>query len=356
MQKTLKPKPIFFIFIIAIALIVISLVCIFLTSPVNSRDTKEIDVEISNGTSTLKIGTILKEKNIIRSKLAFNIYVKLHNVNNLKAGTYKLNRSMNLNKVIKTLEKGSNYNPNLVVLTFKEGERITDYVKIIASKTNNTQDEIINIINDENYLKELINEYWFLTNDILTPGIYYPLEGYIAPDTYHYENKDVTVKEINKKVLDEEEKKLEPYKADLQSKNIHEVMTMASIVELEGTNSENRKMIVGVFNNRLNSGYNMGSDVTTYYGLQVPMTKDLTTAQFNTVNKYNTRTNAMIGKLPISPISTPSLSSIDATLHPTNNNYLFFVADKNGKIYYSRTNSEHDAKIAEIKRNGDWIW
>ena len=133
-------------------------------------------------------------------------------------------------------------------------------------------------------------------------------------------------------------------------------MTMASIVELEGTNSENRKMIVGVFNNRLNSGYNMGSDVTTYYGLQVPMTKDLTTAQFNTVNKYNTRTNAMIGKLPISPISTPSLSSIDATLHPTNNNYLFFVADKNGKIYYSRTNSEHDAKIAEIKRNGDWIW
>ena len=76
MQKTLKPKPIFFIFIIAIALIVISLVCIFLTSPVNSRDTKEVDVEISNGTSTLKIGTILKEKNIIRSKLAFNIYVK----------------------------------------------------------------------------------------------------------------------------------------------------------------------------------------------------------------------------------------------------------------------------------------
>ncbi len=356
MQKSLKPKPIFFMIIIAIVLIVISLSYSFLIGPVNVFDNKEVEIEIPSGTSRVGIGNILKEEKIIRSKVAFNMYIRINNITSLKAGTYKLKRSMSLGKVIKELEKGSNYNPNLVVLTFKEGKRITDYAKLIEENTDNSYDDVINVINDEVYLKELINKYWFLTDDILTQGIYYPLEGYLAPDTYHFENKKVTVKEILKKVLDEEEKKLEPYKNALQNKNIHEVLTMASIVELEGTNTENRKMIVGVFNNRLKNGYNLGSDVTTYYGLQVPMNKDLTSEQFKTVNKYNTRTNAMIGKLPIGPISMPSDSSIDASLNPTDNNYLFFVADKNGKIYYTRTQAEHDAKVAEIKRNGDWIW
>jgi UPF0755 protein len=100
----------------------------------------------------------------------------------------------------------------------------------------------------------------------------------------------------------------------------------------------------------------MGSDVTTYYALQRPMTSDLTTKQFATVNPYNTRSTTMIGKLPIGPISNPSDESIEATLHYTDNDYLFFVADKNGKIYYTKTNREHEAKIAEIKANGDWIW
>ncbi len=355
-EKSLKPKPAFYLIIIAIILIVISLLCTFLTGPVNVFDNKSIDVEIKSGTSTREIGTILKDEKIIRSKVAFNVYVRLHNVNSLKAGHYKFKRSMSLNKVVKTLEDGSNYNPNLVVLTFKEGKWITDYANVIAKNTNNSYDDVIEVINDEEYLKELINKYWFLTDDILKDGIYYPLEGYLAPDTYHYSDKDVTVKEILKKMLDEEEKKLEPYKNSLLSKNIHDVITMASIVELEGTNSENRKMIVGVFNNRLAKGYNLGSDVTTYYGLQVPMNKDLTSAQFQTVNKYNTRTNAMIGKLPIGPICMPSTDSIDASLNPTPNDYLFFVADKHGKIYYTKTQAEHEAKIAEIKKKGDWIW
>ena len=356
MKKKIKPKKAFFLIVIAIILIVISFTCTYLTSPVNKHNTKEITIEIKSGTGSKQIGKILKDNNIIRSPLAFNIYVKLHHANNLKAGTYQLRQNMSLNDIISELEKGSTYNPNLVVLTFKEGQRITDYAKIISEKTNNDYDEILNTVNDKTYLNELINKYWFLTNDILKEGIYYKLEGYLAPDTYHFENKDVTTKEIIDTLLKEEEKKLEPYKSTLQNKNIHEVMTMASIVELEGTNSENRKMIVGVFNNRLAKGYNLGSDVTTYYGLQEPMNKDLTAAQFAKVNQYNTRTNAMIGKLPIGPICQPSISSIEATINPSKNDYLFFVADKHGKIYYSKTNAEHDAKVAEIKKKGDWIW
>ena len=156
-------------------------------------------------------------------------------------------------------------------------------------------------------------------------------------------------------MLDETNEKLEKYKSKMSS-DPHYYFTMASIVELEGTNLENRKMIVGIFENRLNSGMNLGSDVTTYYGLQVAMTSDLTTEQFASTNFYNTRSINMIGKMPIGPICNSSLSSIEASVEPTPNDYLFFVADKNGKIYYTKTNKEHEQKVAEIKANGDWIW
>ena len=101
---------------------------------------------------------------------------------------------------------------------------------------------------------------------------------------------------------------------------------------------------------------NMGSDVTAYYGLQLPMTSDLTAEQFNDVNAYNTRAPQMVGKMPVGPICNPGKTSIAASVNPTKSDYYYFVADKNGKIYYSRTSTEHYQKVAELKANGDWIW
>ena len=355
MTKKVRIKPIFFIIVLAFLLIVAGGVWLFLASPVNSNDTKDIEIEVKSGESVTKIGKTLKNNDLIRSELLFKVYVKVYKVNSLKASTYKLNRSMNLGEIVSTLEKGSNYNPNMIKLTFKEGERITKYAKVISDNTNNSYDDVINTIKDKEYLNELIDKYWFLTDDILNENIYYPLEGYLMPETYHFDNKDVTVKEIINRMLDETEKNLEPYKSTMNG-NAHYYMTMASIVELEGTNTENRKVIVGIFKNRLSSGFNMGSDVTTYYGLQVPMTEDLTTEQFTSVNAYNTRSTTMIGKMPVGPICNPSKSSIEASVNPTQTDYMFFVADKHGKIYYTKTNAEHEKKIKEIKDNGDWIW
>ena len=263
---------------------------------------------------------------------------------------------MSLEDIVEELSNGSSYNPNLVVLTFKEGERLTDYAEVISVGTNHTYEEVIAKLNDKTYLNELINKYWFLTNDILNEDIYYPLEGYLSPNTYHFKDKDVEIEDIMTKILDQEEKELEKYKTSLTTENVHKILTMASVVELEGTNSENKKMITGIFYNRINSGFNMGSDVTTYYALQRPMTTDLTSQQFATVNPYNTRSTTMIGKLPVGPISNPSDESIDATINYTDNDYLFFVADKKGRIYYSRTNAEHEKTIKKIKDEGNWIW
>ena len=351
-----KPKPLLFIFIF-FALILISAggAWMYLSGPVESGNEEVVEVEISSGTSTRKIGEILEEKNLIHSKYMFMVYVKLYSVNNLKASTYQMNKGMNLDEIINVLQEGSTYNPNAIKLTFKEGQRITDFAKTISNNTNNDYDSIISLMKDRDYISKFIPNYWFLTDVILDKDIYYPLEGYLAPDTYYFDNKEVELDTIINTMLKEMDNKLSKYKT-VMGTDVHKFMTMASIVELEGTNTENRKMIVGVFNNRLKSGMNLGSDVTTYYGLQADMKNDLTSQQFNTVNAYNTRTNAMIGKLPIGPICNPSLSSIDASVEPTDNDYLFFVADKHGKIYYTRTMKEHEAKIAEIKSNGDWIF
>lgn len=339
---------------------VIFLLCLIitwfvLTGPVDRGNKNNIEVEIKSGTSKREIGKILKDKKLIKSTFMFNVYIYLNPINSLKASTYLFNQSMSLGDIVGELEKGSTYNPDLVVLTLKEGNRITDYAKLIADKTNSNYDDVLNVFKDREYAKELVDKYWFLTDKILDSRIYYPLEGYLFPDTYHFDNKDVEVKDIIEKVLDETEKKLEKYRSTISS-DVHYYMTMASIVELEGTNTENRKMIVSIFKNRLSSGMNMGSDVTTYYAFQKSMTKDLSSEEFLKDNPYNTRAVSMIGKMPVGPICNSGLSSIEASVNPTDNDYLFFVADKNGNIYYTRTNKEHDQKVAEIKEKGDWIW
>ena len=343
------------IIIIALILMILGGTWAYLVSPVSRKDKEGIEVEIKSGIGTEKIADTLKEKGLIKSKLLFIVYVKTSGKKSLKADTYLLNKSMSLRQIVKELEEGSDYNPSLVKLTFKEGERITDYAKVIANNTNNSYDDVIKFINDKEYIKTLITKYWFLTDKILDENIYYPLEGYLAPDTYHFDNKDVKIEDIITTLLDQEEKRLEKYKDSISS-DPHKYITMASIAELEGTKLDNKKMIVGIFNNRLKANMNLGSDVTTYYGLQVAMTSDLTSEQFASSNGYNTRASDMRGKLPIGPIDSPGEEGLEASINPTSNDYLYFVADKHGKVYYSKTLDEHNKKISEIKNNGDWIW
>lgn len=354
-----RPKPllflIIFLMIAGLSLIAMAGICVSLSKPVDEKDDTSIEVVIPSGTTTKKIASILKKNNLIKNELYFSIYVKLNSKQMLKASTYNLSRSMTLDDIVKSLEKGNTYDPEALVLTFKEGERITSYAETIAKKTDYSSEEILQEMIDRTYISTLIKDYWFLTDSILNQNIYYPLEGYLAPDTYFFK-KDASIDDIIRRLLDEEEKRLEKYKAKITETNIHEVLTMASIIELEGTTTENRKVIVGIFNNRLSIGMNLGSDVTTYYALKASMKTDLTSEQFSKINPYNTRANNMGGKLPIGPICNPSESSIEASINPDENEYFYFVADKNGNIYYTKTLKEHESKVAEIKQKGDWIW
>ena len=323
-------------------------------SPTDKKSTATYEVVVKQGMRTSEIADLLKKKNLIKNSYFFKVYMKLNRKQTIKAATYDLKKSMDLDTIVSLLEVGKANDD--ISITFKEGKTIKDYAKVLSTNTNISEEDFLAKMKDKTYLTSLINSYWFLTDTILNDDIYYGLEGYLAPDTYNFKDKDVSIEEVVKTLLDQEETNLEPYKNKVNKANIHDILTLASMAELEGVKEKDRKMIVGVFQNRLSKNMNLGSDVTTYYAFSEDMTKDLTSEMFNTYNPYNTRSSQMAGKLPVGPICNPSKSSIEASINPTSSDYYYFVADKNGNVYYTKTSSEHSAKVKELKDKGDWIW
>lgn len=321
-------------------------------APVSNDSTLKTVVIEEGGISD--IANTLKENNLIRDVTMFKVYIKLTGRSNLKASTYELSENMGVKKIVEILESGNSYNPDEVKTTFKEGINVREIANLISENTNNSEEDVYNLLNDNSYLDELIDSYWFITDDIKNNKIYYSLEGYLYPDTYIYTNKDVSVKEIFKKMLDEMNDKLTPYKEQINNNelSIHELLTLASIVELEGASSSDRNGVAGVFYNRLESDMTLGSDVTTYYGLKLDMSeRDLTKAELNDCNNYNTRCSTFTG-LPVSPICIPSIESIKAVIEPTNHEYYYFVADKNKKTYFTKTYNEHLSMVSKLKDEG----
>ena len=322
-----------------------------------SKNTDEKIVTIEAGTIT-SIGKALKDNNLIRNELIFKLYIKLNKINNLQASTYKLSENMSLKEIVKVLQKGNSYNPDEITITFKEGKNIRSIANTIAEYTNNTAEDVINKINNETYINTLIEKYWFLTDDIKNSKIYYDLEGYLFPDTYALLNKDVSVEEIIETMLDETKNKLDPYKNKIESLDlsIHEFFTLASMIELEGASSNDRKAVAGVFYNRINDNWVLGSDVTTYYALKIDDFKVSLTEEiglYKCDQAYNTRCKSFVG-LPIGPICNPGMESLLATLEPEKHDYYYFVADCNGKTYLNKNESGHRNTINKLINENNW--
>lgn len=343
----------FMVLIFSIGIFIFSVYHYAFSGTSNKEILETIVIEPGSITS---IATSLKEKNFIRNELAFKLYVKLTGKDNLKAGTYSLSKDMGLIEIINILEDGNTFNDKEIQILFKEGLNMRKLTKIIVDNTNNTEDMVYDLLKDREYLNSLIDEYWFINDDILDNDIYYSLEGYLFPSTYFFSSKDVSVKDIFKTMLDEMEKQLNSYKETINNNDnsFHKLLTLASIVELEGVTLEDRKGIASVLYNRLDKKMSLGCDVTTYYGAKVDMSeRDLYQDELNECNGYNTRCATFKG-LPISPICNPSLESIIAVLEPLNEDYLYFVADKNRKVYFNKNLNGHNNTIAKLKREGLW--
>ncbi len=358
--KKKKLKPIFKLIFSLIGLVLVfGLILIiyynYSLSPI-SNSSKIIKYRVENGSSVYKVGRDLESKGIIRSSFAYKIYVKLHNINGYKKGTYTLDKSYSTRRIVSILN-GDSYKENGVKITFKEGITIKKIAKEIAKHTNITESEVYSKLEDKKYIDSLINQYWFLTDDIKDKNIYYPLEGYLYPETYMFD-EDVKIEDIFKEMLDQTSTHFMKYKSNLENSKytINQIVALASVIEQEGIYEKDRKGIASVFYNRLNKNMPLGSDVTTYYAFKVDMgSRELTSKEFNTYNPYNTRGPKMNGKIPVGAISNFSDSSLDAALNPLTTDYYYFVADKSGKTHFTKTYEEHKKVIKELKAANNWI-
>ncbi len=344
----MKKKIIIIGLLIAVLALFITSLYFYGLTPVKSESEKVI-FRINSGTSTKEIIDNLVSEKIIKSKISSFIYLKVHRNFILKAGTYELDRNDSTRDIFKKINAGDIYDDSIKI-TFNEGKRISHYATLINENFGYNENDVISTINDEVYLKELINKYWFLTDEILNDKIYYALEGYLFPDTYSFK-KDSSIKSIIETMLDNTNRKLSNYKSDIEnsSYSIHQILTMASIIENESMFDEDRSGVSQVIYKRLKLNMSLGMDVTTYYAVKKDLSETLTKSDLNSYNDYNTRNTSFIG-LPVGPICNMGIKSIEAALKPSDTNYLYFYADiKTGKLYFAENMTEFQ-KLIETYR------
>jgi len=343
-----KNKKLIVILSVIVGLILMGVVTIvILLSPV-SKSSDIVEFTVKKGEGKEKIVDNLKDAKLIKSKYATFVYIVLSGKKNLQAGSYEFSRNMSVKDIITSLSTGDivNVKKDEVRITFKEGDTLKKFVTMVANETNIDYDGAIKKLSDKAYLKGLIADYWFLTDDILDEDIYFPLEGYLYPETYNF-YKETSIEQVIRKVLNVTNERLEPIKSKIENSkyNIHELLTIASIAEKEANTNSDRAMVTQVIYKRLGLNMALGMDVTSYYGVQKEMTEAITQLDLNDKNPYNTRVTTFIG-LPVGPICNPSIGSINAALEPADTDYLYFVADINtGKVYFAKTNEEFNVLV-----------
>lgn len=337
---------------------------------VNTEKAKTVTFEVKQGIGLKTLGNELEKEGLIKNSKAFVKYAKNTNKTNIKSGKYKISSSQSVKEILDIIISGKVSRGDIKIQLI-EGKTLKTLVNVIEQNTNNKKEEILKVLKDKEFLKKMSEKFWFINYEEVTDTRikeYY--EGYLFPDTYYFTDKNVKVEEIIEEMLKHTEKKLVEYK-EVKNKKLtpHQLLTLASIVELEaGTNSSkseeqeltDREKVAKIFLNRIAKKMSLGSDVTTYYAFGVNMAeRDLKKSELNAENPYNTRGPNMEGKLPVGPICMPSSSSIKAVVEILKDyqpsDELFFVSDKTGKIYTTKTNSEHEQLIKELRAKGLWF-
>ena len=315
-------------------------------SPVDESSTETVEVTIPLGSSSSTIADLLEENGVINNALMYRIYIKVNNVTDFQAGDYTLSPSMTLEEVSTALQSGRIVEEAKYFVTIPEGRTIEEIAELLSNKANIDEEAFLELMTDETYIQSLIEKYpSILSETILDDDIRYPLEGYLFAATYPMYEDEPSIETLIEQMLDKTEDVLLTYFAEIDELDqftIHEIFTFSSLVEREARNEEERKMIAGVFYNRLAEGMRLETDPTVLYALGEHKDRVLF-SDLEIDSPYNTY---QVYGLPIGPISNFGESSLEAVINPSETNYLYFVA-ADGEIYYSETFEEHRRKANE---------
>ena len=328
--------------------------------PVDADSKQYVTVQIPEGSNVQEIGKTLEDAGLIKHGLVFSLYAKYKNYADLKSGYYNLQKSMSTEDIIHELQKGGTaeaQEPALADLTIPEGYTIDQMAQAVGQlqgefKEPLTADAFLAKVQDENFISQEVAKYPSLLESLPTKesGVRYRLEGFLFPATYSIK-ESTTIESLIDEMLAAMDKTLAPHYSTIKSKNltVNELLTIASLVEKEGAKTDDRKLIAGVFYNRLNLGMPLQSNIAILYaqgklGQKISLADD---AGIDTsINSpYNVYTN--LGLMP-GPVDSPSLDAIESSINQTKSENLYFVADvTDGKVYYASNKEEHDRNVAE---------
>ncbi|ORT98956.1 hypothetical protein D081_2321 [Anaerovibrio sp. JC8] len=305
-------------------------------SPMDVEGKKDVVyVHVAKGMSSGDIGKELEKKGVISSTTSFWLATKLNGADSkFKVGTFALTKNMSAADALSILINGKTV---AVRVTIPEGYGVKEIAKRL--------DEY-GVCNEKDFLKAAKDyapyDYMEKHNNTV-----YRVEGFLFPDTYDFAN-DATAEDVMKRMIDEFDNKLTPdmrKQAAARNISIYELVNMASLIEKEARYEEDMPVISQVLWKRLNISMPLQSDATLQY-VMAEIKEDVSIADTKIDSPYNSYQNY---GLPPGPIASPGLKALQAALEPSATDYLYFVADREGRNYYSNTYDEHLAKVAEVR-------
>ncbi len=298
------------------------------SGPVGSKSEASRIVFIRPQTGALTIARALKDAGVIRSRVAFlAVAVGRGTYRHLLAGEYEFAPGLSLLEIVRRLEQGRGF---VHQVTIPEGFAAQQIAQLLAERGLVNRDRFMALLQD----RQMLEQYGLEGES---------LEGYLFPDTYRL-IKGLSEEVIVHRMVRRFQEMLGPEehtRAEELGMSVHEIVTLASLIEREAQVPEERPLVSAVFHNRLRRGIPLQSDPTVLYGLS-RFSGRLTKANLQAPSPYNTYLKR---GLPPGPIANPGRASIMAALHPASSRYLYFVSKNDGTHAFSTTLQEHGAMV-----------
>ncbi len=316
-------------FLLLLALVVIAAAAYFLFVPAGPR--VETFVELPPGMSSARLAKELEAKGIVRSRYAFEA-VRLLERGTLKAGEYRFDQPANVFEVYSRIRQGDVY---YRTVTIPEGYNLFDAAAAVEAAQLGTKEQFLD------GAKRNLSLIADLDPEAKS------LEGYLFPDTYHFQRLD-TVESMQRAMV----KRFRTAAAKLGlHENVHEIVTMASLVEKETPAASDRPLVASVLDNRLKRGMPLMTDPTVIYAAMLDKRYRGTIYRSDLASEsaYNTYKHP---GLPPGPICSPGMASLTAAMHPAQTQYLYFVADPTaaGHSRFAATLDEHQRNVEAYRK------
>lgn len=314
----------------------------FALRPVAEGTVQSVQVDIEPNSSPAQIASLLEEKKVIRSQLAFNIYVRVHEVRGqLLAGSYRLSPAESTAQIVAHLTKGQfeqfdvTFYPGATLnIASTENDKTPSHRQVLQ-KLGYGDAEI-----DDAFAASYADQYPLLFADKPATA---DLEGYIYGQTYKVVS-GASVKQVLSRTFEEYEKQIKDNNLakefESQGLTMYEAIILASIVQREVPTAADQKQVAQIFLKRYREGGTLGSDVTYHYAAD----KNGVQRTHLLKDPYNTR---IYPGLPPGPIASPGISALLAVAMPAEGDYQFFLSGDDDKTYFAHTQAEHEDNIVK---------